>query len=739
VSQQTDATVSEFSNVLQKKHNDNNVYPKTNNNQTKSHTTGEYIPGEDATLGVLAAYMVQGLQSANILVSAKHFVIQLQELNRHNYVAVVDEATLMETYIRAFVPSINAGTSTVMCAYNKIKVSEHPETTAELCGSDHVTNYLLRDVLGFKGAVISDWSATQDSETDGEATINRNVIDWEMNWGHPLDTPVDITDDAAMLQHTKNTLIALLTSGAMPKPSECANLEDPKAPTDPPPLGDVPDVYKVAFESGTAAAVGPIVVAESMVLLKNDNDALPLVPPIGGTATIKVLLAGEALTTGGGSGDSAAFSYEFPDHNAENLANNGGPFAQAHMVEKLMAAFGEGSQVHWEFDTNNTLPMTEYNVIISFASNYRGEGYLTGDTDGFYELDRCDSSQDYLARPLWGTCDYPAEIAKFQAARTAGTKLISVTTIGGAFKAFDYINDVDAALTMYYPGQYFADALANVLVGKVSPGGKLISTLPDLEADNEHIQSPIARFNPGLSVNAVVARAANQRTTITAPGVEWNEASNEIGTEIVYDSTFSHHTERNLVGYKYYEKYGMIPLFPFGFGLSYQTPTVSSSFADGCGYTGCTIRASVDGLDSDNGQVASTVVQVYVGYVSADSADDTLRPIKELRGFKKVWKSGDVEVSLGTEAFVTSWDVSKQKFVLPCELTGSAEEGTFTVYVGTSSDQATTTTTFACGANDASTAPDEPTSAASAPTNTVSIARVASTALVAVTFVSVWF
>jgi hypothetical protein len=47
---------------------------------------------------------------------------------------------------------------------------------------------------------------------------------------------------------------------------------------------------------------------------------------------------------------------------------------------------------------------------------------------------------------LWGTCDYPAEIAKFQAARTAGTKLISVTTVG-AFKAFDYINDVDAALS----------------------------------------------------------------------------------------------------------------------------------------------------------------------------------------------------------------------------------------------------------------------------------------------------
>jgi hypothetical protein len=97
------------------------------------------------------------------------------------------------------------------------------------------------------------------------------------------------------------------------------------------------------------------------------------------------------------------------------------------------------------------------------------------------------------------------------------------------------------------------------------------------------------------------------------------EASNEIGTEIVYVRLFSHHTERNLVGYKYYE-YGMIPLFPIGFGLSYQTPTVSSSFADGCG-TG--MHHSRSGwLDSGN-SAASTVVQVYVGYVSADCSDDT--------------------------------------------------------------------------------------------------------------------
>jgi hypothetical protein len=172
---------------------------------------------------------------------------------------------------------------------------------------------------------------------------------------------------------------------------------------------------------------------------------------------------------------------------------------------------------------------------------------------------------------------------------------------------------------MYHPGQYFADGLADVLVVRSRWGQ--ISNRHGLEADNRAHPVAHCSLNPGLSVNACCQgghEPEGPRSRRLA--LEWNEASNEIGTEIVYDRLFSHHTERNLVGYKYYE-YGMIPLFPFGFGLSYQTPTVSSSFADGWWLPGCTIRVR-DGWTRVTG-AASTVVQVCGLACLRDCSDDT--------------------------------------------------------------------------------------------------------------------
>jgi beta-glucosidase-like glycosyl hydrolase len=320
----------------------------------------EYVAGEDATLGVLGRDVTRGLHSEKVLTSIKHYVTQTQELARTRYVAIIDEATLMETYIRPFIPSIQEGTSAVMCAYSKIQVKEHPETSAWLCGSEHVTNGLLRNVLGFKGAVLTDWSAEAKTSTNGVETVNRMAFDWEMKWGSNPDKPVPAGDTAAQRQITKNTLVAMLASGVMEKPAVCS--AEPASPVYTPALDDVPEAYKEAFKS--TAGTATVQVAESMVLLKNEG-VLPL--PVKPT---KVLLMGEALLTGGGSGDSAAFAYQFPDKKGEATANNGGPFAQARMKEKVTDALGAGAVVHWNFEASK-LALDEYDVIISFASNYR--------------------------------------------------------------------------------------------------------------------------------------------------------------------------------------------------------------------------------------------------------------------------------------------------------------------------------------------------------------------------------
>jgi hypothetical protein len=95
---------------------------------------------------------------------------------------------------------------------------------------------------------------------------------------------------------------------------------------------------------------------------------------------------------------------------------------------------------------------------------------------------------------------------------------------------------------------------------------------------------------------------------------EWMDIqAGKRGPELQYGASFSAHVEKNLVGYKYYEKYSMKPLFPFGFGLSYQSPQVSAVFGE-CGVGGCVVHASVSNLTSDENQIASAVLQVYVGY-----------------------------------------------------------------------------------------------------------------------------
>jgi hypothetical protein len=89
------------------------------------------------------------------------------------------------------------------------------------------------------------------------------------------------------------------------------------------------------------------------------------------------------------------------------------------------------------------------------------------------------------------------------------------------------------------------------------------------------------------------------------------------------------------------------------------------------------------------------VLNIYVVTLqSSDESKDTLRPVKELRAFEKVWNSGEVDMSLDASVFATSWNVASKRFLLPCEKDGA--HGTFTVYVATSSVDVIETTSFAC-------------------------------------------
>lgn len=114
----------------------------------------EYISGEDPYLGyVLSKQAVWGIQNQTVMANAKHYVNNNQETNRLTIDENVDERTRFEMYYPPFEGAIEAGVGSLMCSYNLIN-------GIYSCENNSTLNTDLRDRLGFKGYVMSDWGAT---------------------------------------------------------------------------------------------------------------------------------------------------------------------------------------------------------------------------------------------------------------------------------------------------------------------------------------------------------------------------------------------------------------------------------------------------------------------------------------------------------------------------------------------------------------------------------------------------
>ena len=234
-----------------------------------------------------------------------------------------------------------------------------------------------------------------------------------------------------------------------------------------------------------------------------------------------------------------------------------------------------------------------------------------------------------------GQVDYLKEILKHN------KNVVVVLNGGGAIEMASWMNDVKAVLMAWYPGQQGGLAISEIITGKISPSGKLPISIEAKLADN-----PCSE-NYHENVDRVRSHEINPHAR-----VEYREGI--------------------FMGYRGYEKSGVKPLFPFGFGLSYTTFEYSNLDIKAEG------KEFVVSFDVKNtGKVAGAeVAQVYVG----DDVCSLVRPAKELKGFDKVYlKAGEtkrVSVRLDDEAF---------RFFDPIERKFKVEAGSFTVYVGSSS------------------------------------------------------
>jgi beta-glucosidase len=207
-----------------------------------------------------------------------------------------------------------------------------------------------------------------------------------------------------------------------------------------------------------------------------------------------------------------------------------------------------------------------------------------------------------------------------------------------------WLDKVQAVLETWFPGAGGGPAIANVLFGDVNPSGKLPITFPASEADLPH---PVIAQPPGASTSP--------SDLIMDPKAGFFDAN---------------YTEGLKVGYKWYDAKNKIPLFPFGFGLSYTTFSYSNlnvTHANGlivaCDLTNSGTRAGAE------------VAQVYLGLPTAAN-----EPPKRLVAWQKVaLRPGESRhIVLSVEKQMMSiFDVNKEMW--------KVMQGEYNVYVGSSS------------------------------------------------------
>lgn len=226
------------------------------------------------------------------------------------------------------------------------------------------------------------------------------------------------------------------------------------------------------------------------------------------------------------------------------------------------------------------------------------------------------------------------QVSLLQAVAKANPNVV-VLLVAGSAVTTDWAKDVKAVLNLFLGGEAVGAAAARLIFGEVSPSGKLAESYP-----------------------------------LTYAAVPSSELFNHNPLSVPY-------AESLYVGYRYYDKAHVPVAYPFGFGLSYTSFTLSDIQLTGATVDASTASIGVRVTVTNTGAVrGAEVVQGYVGQL--DQAQ--LAPLKQLAAFKKVWlapgESQTLTLDIPARAF-SRWDEAKQTFTLA--------GGSWQVLVGTSS------------------------------------------------------
>jgi beta-glucosidase len=528
--------------------------------------------GEDPYLAsALGAAMVEGFQGddlaavGTIAACAKHFAgYGAAESGRDYASTTISEKELRNVYLRPFKAAVDAGVTTLMASFSDI--DGVPAT-----GNEFLMRQVLRDEWRFDGFVVSDWDSIRqlrihgltgnDKESAFEAA--QAGVDMEMHGDAYTKHLEELVEEGRISIDKIDTAAANILRAKF----RLGLFESPY--TNPEELPEIANAH--ALDTAKKAAL------QSVVMLKNDHDTLPLsVEKLDSIALIGPLTDAPYEQLGTWIFDGEPELSITPMHAIHSLVGHDIDVRYIRAMEnsrsKSTEAFGEAVEIARDSD-----------AVVLFLGE---ESILSGEAHSRADIS-LPGAQAELVRRI----------------RETGKPVVAVILAGRPLTLTNIVDEVDAILFAWHPGTMGGPAIADLLFGVESPSGKLPATFPRMVG-----QIPIYY---------------NQKNTGKPPSPD---------TIVHIDDIDAHAPQLSLGMTAFHLDAGYTPLFAFGHGLSYATfdyERITTSAADI--EPGESVTIGVE-LTNTGAFTADEVVQLYV----RDLVGNVTRPVKELKGFRRV-------------------------------------------------------------------------------------------------------
>ena len=675
--------------------------------------------------GKIAIEYVKGVQSKNIAACLKHFVGNDTEFERYIVSSNIDERTLREIYLLPFEMAIKeANAKVVMSAYNKLNniyCSSHENLLIEI----------LKDEWGFDGYVVSDWGAARDTVENAIGGLDLEMPGPAKSWGKNLITAIN---DKAVPEDLINDKVKRILNVA----SFCKRFENPirkperdndsklkrKLLKDAAQEGMVllkndgilplkkdiksigiigPNAEKAQIIGGGSATLVPYHESHPVSSFQNNFSEKTIVKSAKGCHTYRYLpeinksltkengflveyfnvtdnrndfisskvLRGSKFWIFEGFAKDIIGTEDRPDIFVKFSCTYVPDISGEHAFE--IFAIGKSKLLinNEEIIDNWTDPLPGDAFFAHGSSPKRGASYLEKDKSYQIEIqykfegnfpaiyigcqppDKIDLLDEALniAKEvdevilLVGTnSDWETEgndRVDFNLPGEQNTLIEKVLEINpnaiivlntGSPVDMPWVNKAKSILQSWYAGQEYGDALFEILTGLVNPSGKLPTTFPKRIKD-----TPAYSCYPGENL------------------------------QMSYD-------EKLLIGYKWYDRKKIEPLFHFGHGLSYTNFEYSNLRISNSDKNNFTCSFNIENVGDISGFEIS---QCYISFMNCDEDE----PIKKLQGFDKTYiNSGEIkkiEICLDSKSFST-WDIKNHQWEI--------KKGVFNILIGSSSN-----------------------------------------------------